>query len=151
MVSGAPTNIPTEPAAVPRPIIKLRDPSLTDFPKATITKGKEHVPVPMPTMMPERTKIISSMIIPRIANPLAAIKDPKASTRTGPYLSAKKPANGCVTPHTRACNARDKEKISRAQPKSSDIGRRNMPNEAGKPKLIKAIKQPAIIACVVSE
>jgi len=26
-----------------------------------------------------------------------------------------------------------------------------MPNEAGKPELIKAIKQPAIIACVVSE
>ena len=102
-------------------------------------------------MMPERTKFILSMIIPRIANPLVAIKEPKASTRTRPYLSAKIPANGCVTPHTSACNASDNEKISRAQPKSSDIGRRNMPNEAGKPKLIKAIKQPAMIACVVSE
>ena len=150
-MSEAPTNIPVEPAAVPSPIIKLRDLSLTDFPKATITEGKEHVPVPMPTMIPERTKIISSMIIPRIVNPLAAIEDPKASTRTGPYLSATKPANGCVTPHTRARDASDSEKISRAQPKSSDIGRRNIPNEAGKPEIIKAIKQPAITACIFSE
>ena len=77
---GAPANIPAEAAAVPRPKIKLLCFASTTLPSATITTGKEHAPVPIPTINPVKMNIVSSSNIPRSAKPNAAKTAPKANT-----------------------------------------------------------------------
>ena len=143
---GAPANIPAEAAAVPRPIIKLLCFASTTLPSATITTGKEHAPVPIPTIKPVKINRVSSKKMPRKAKPRAANIAPKANTRVDPCLSAYAPAIGCVMPHISAWIARDSENTSRPQPKSADIGLRKTLNEAENPKLTNEITQPAIIA-----
>ena len=64
---GAPANIPAEAAAVPRPIIKLLCFASTTLPSATITTGKEHAPVPIPTIKPVKINRVSSKKMPRKA------------------------------------------------------------------------------------
>ena len=91
---GAPANIPADAAAVPRPIIKLLCFASTTLPSATITTGNEHAPVPIPTMNPVRTNIVSSNKTPRNPKPNAANIAPKANTRVDPCLSAYAPASG---------------------------------------------------------
>ena len=77
---GAPANIPAEAAAVPRPKIKLLCFASTTLPSATITTGKEHAPVPIPTINPVKINIVSSNNRPRSAKPNAAKTAPKAKT-----------------------------------------------------------------------
>ena len=77
---GAPANIPAEAAAVPRPKIKLLCFASTTLPSATITTGKEHAPVPIPTINPVKMNIVSSSNTPRSAKPNAAKTAPKAKT-----------------------------------------------------------------------
>ena len=91
---GAPANIPADAAAVPRPMIKLRCFASTTLPSATITTGNEHAPVPIPTINPVRTNIVSSNKMPRNAKPNAANIAPKANTPVDPCLSAYAPASG---------------------------------------------------------
>src|SRR6267143_1289963 len=49
------------------------------------------------------------------------------STRAAPKRSAMAPAKGMASPHTRFCKAIANEKVSRPQPRSIEIGRRNRP------------------------
>ncbi|MEL7154626.1 MAG: MFS transporter, partial [Pseudomonadota bacterium] len=62
---GAATNMPVDAAAVPSPRMKLRLAVETILPSATMTTGKEHAPVPIPTMTPEAMKTVGSITAPR--------------------------------------------------------------------------------------
>src|SRR6266581_1455938 len=117
-----------QPAALATPSTTLLFSAEYARPSAPNTILKVVQLMPMPTKMPIASVSPSAVVeFAMKTRPSAYNRPPAKSTRPAPKRSASIPVKGCVTPHSRFCNATAKPNTSRPHPLSMLIGCRNRP------------------------
>ena len=145
--SGAKTNWPIEPAAVPMPKTIERFSGGTRRPKAASTMEKDAAAMPRPIIRPAETLQPERRRRPGHHEQAGRIDDDRRRRARGRSRSGRRcaPAIGWPMPHMMFWMAIDSAKISRLQPCASVIGARKRPMIERGPKESSEIRQPATI------